>query len=394
MACYTVATTAVTILQTMSKPSLDSLSSQAIMHRCIQKVATGPEYSKDLRYDEAYHAMRIILDGEADPIQAGIYLIAMRMKRETDTENRASLQAIQDSMSPLDVAVDDLFVLSDAFDGWLRGLPVGAFVGPVLAACGIRSVAIGLESVGPKHGITPYRVLQAAGISVNVDMPTVKTQLEHADMGWAYSDQRHFCPALHALLPLRETIIKRPLITTLESLTRPYTASGKTHLMTGYVHKAYPPVYTSLARAAAYDSALVVRGVEGGITPSLLQAAKCYSYHDDGEDQLHTADPHALSLQSDKRCPPLPDDAPTVLNIQGEARVDATAAAMLAAEAGLAALNGKSGHAYDSLVYASALALWHVGKASTYSRAGELARHALDSGAALGHFKALQNHHS
>jgi len=39
---------------------------QNIMRQCIQKVATGPEYSKDLSFDEAYESMRAILAGDAD----------------------------------------------------------------------------------------------------------------------------------------------------------------------------------------------------------------------------------------------------------------------------------------------------------------------------------------
>ncbi|WP_308873702.1 hypothetical protein [Thiothrix subterranea] len=64
------------------------------MRQCIQKVATGPEYSKDLSYEDAYYAMRHILSGDADPVQVAVYFIALRMKRETDEENRRNLAGI------------------------------------------------------------------------------------------------------------------------------------------------------------------------------------------------------------------------------------------------------------------------------------------------------------
>ena len=53
------------------------------MRSYIQRIATGPEYSKDISFAEARDAMNHILDGSADPVQAGIFLIALRMKRET-----------------------------------------------------------------------------------------------------------------------------------------------------------------------------------------------------------------------------------------------------------------------------------------------------------------------
>ncbi|MEA3410214.1 MAG: hypothetical protein U9R74_01590 [Pseudomonadota bacterium] len=67
-----------------------------LINACIQKVATGPEYSKDIAFEEARDTMRLILGRRVDPVQAAVYLIALRMKRETDDENLGSLQAILD----------------------------------------------------------------------------------------------------------------------------------------------------------------------------------------------------------------------------------------------------------------------------------------------------------
>ena len=76
-----------------------------IIRRSIQKVATGPEYSKDLSYDEAYQMMTKILQGSVDPVQTAIILIALRMKRESDDENlgyyRQSLILVKDRLSML-----------------------------------------------------------------------------------------------------------------------------------------------------------------------------------------------------------------------------------------------------------------------------------------------------
>ena len=71
-----------------------NVSPNVAMRSYIQRVATGPEMSKDLSLEEAQHGMRLILDGEVDPVQAAIFLIALRMKRETRDENRGVLQAL------------------------------------------------------------------------------------------------------------------------------------------------------------------------------------------------------------------------------------------------------------------------------------------------------------
>ncbi|MDO6459703.1 anthranilate phosphoribosyltransferase [Granulosicoccaceae sp. 1_MG-2023] len=360
------------------------------LRACIGKVATGPDYSKDLDFDEAYAAMQHILSGKADPVQAGIYLIALRMKRETDTENLATLKAIQDNMTPLSVALDQLVDIADAYDGWVRGTNISAFVAPLLAACGLPALCSGVVSVGPKHGVNQHKQLKAAGIDVLMRPAQVKAALENPACGWAYLDQSVSCPALNALLPLREQMVKRPLLTTLETLTRPVQA-GRTHLWTGYVHKAYPPVYSTLAMAAGYDSALVVRGVEGGVLPSLQQSASTYrTFRDAGAMQHGESDPHALGLNHSRRCLPLPDGL--ARRDDGDTPVmDALAAA--AADAALAALQGAPGAARDSLIYGAALALWHCGVSASLEQAAADAAKALDDGSAYQRFCALRDSH-
>ena len=69
----------------------------ALMRSILQRIATGPELSKDISREEACAGMRCVLDGQVDPVQAGIFLIALRMKRETDDENRGLLEAVRET---------------------------------------------------------------------------------------------------------------------------------------------------------------------------------------------------------------------------------------------------------------------------------------------------------
>ena len=47
----------------------------------IQRIATGPELSKNISREEAKRTMTDILNGKIDPVQSAIFLIALRMKR-------------------------------------------------------------------------------------------------------------------------------------------------------------------------------------------------------------------------------------------------------------------------------------------------------------------------
>ena len=60
----------------------------------------------------------------------------------------------------------------------------------------------------------------------------------------------------------------------------------------------------------------------------------------------------------------------------------------MAADAGIAALNGTKGSIYDALVYSSAIALWHLKKYDDIKIAAGKVREVLDNGSALQHFNA------
>ena len=364
-----------------------------IFRESIQKVATGPEYSKNLNVEEARESMRMILEGKADPVRAAVFLIALRMKRETREENEGILQAIIDNATHATAQVDELVDIADPYDGYARCVPASAFVPVVLAAAGVPAVCHGAESIGPKFGATFRKVLGAAGVNVDLSVEAAAAQISDPNIGWAYVDQRAFSPALHNLVDLRERMIKRQVLTTVEVLVKPISALKKTHFMTGYVHKAYPPVYANLARMAGFDTALIIRGVEGGILPSLQQAGKMYYYHDMGAEQEVELDPTMMGTQQPSRAVPIPDGLAKAASQADEiaTEVDPQALAECAADYGLAALQGKSGATRDSLVYSAAMCLHHLKRYGSMPQAADAVRKVLDSGAALARFKAACN---
>ncbi|RMD71846.1 MAG: anthranilate phosphoribosyltransferase [Gammaproteobacteria bacterium] len=361
-----------------------------LMRQCIQKIATGPELSKDLSFEEARDATALILDEKVHPVQAGVFFIALRMKRETDDENRGVLQAVLDATDTQVAEVEEVVDLADPYDGFTKSLPASPFLPAVLAACGVPAVSHGLERVGPKFGATHRQVLRAAGIEVDLSPTQAAQRVSDPDTGWAYVDQKAFCPKLHRLVPLRTLIVKRPCLSTVEVLAGPVRGRQKTHLVTGYVHKPYPRVYALLARHAGFDSALLVRGVEGGIIPSLQQTGKVFFYHDRGEEQPMEVDPSALGIQQTVRAAPLPPDIPKAEGgDEITAAVDTHALAQAAAERGMAALRGEKGPTYDALVYGGALCLYHLRRHATLPEAAEAVRHVLDSGEAHRRFACL-----
>jgi len=362
---------------------------QLTMRSIIQRIATGPELSKDISQQEAHLGMKAILNNEVDPVQAAIFFIALRMKRETRDENKGVLDAIREATHAVTADVDEVLDIADPYDGYNRTLPASPFLAPLMAECGIASVSHGVDAVGPKFGVTHRHVLEAAGVNVDLSTEAAAGRLSNNGLGWAYVDQASYSPKLHDLVPLRSKIIKRQVITTVEVLTKPIAGKNKTHFMTGYVHKPYPPVYAMLARHVGFDTAVLVRGVEGGIIPSLRQPGKYFSYVDRGEEQGTDIAPSDVGISQSVRAVPLPEDLPKTTSGPDEIAiaVDIPDTAKAAAEAGMDALNGKLGPTYDSLVYSGAIVLNHLGRHNDLSSAADHVRSVLDSGKAAGRVK-------
>jgi anthranilate phosphoribosyltransferase len=354
-----------------------------LMRSIIQRIATGPELSKDISREEAHQATRAIIGRLIDPVHVAIFFIALRMKREATDEYRGVLDAVLETTQRVVAAVDEVVDIGDPYDGYNRCLPAAPFLGPVLAELGVHVVSHGLDHVGPKYGVTARHVLAAAGVPVDLAPEQAAARLADPNIGWTYIDQAQSNPGLHDLVPLRAQIIKRQVLTTVEVLSKPIAGRKKTHFITGFVHKPYPPIYADLARNAGFDTACIIRGVEGGVLPSLRQSGRYFQYHDMGAEIEAPVEPADMGINQEVRAVPLPG---TVATAGGEdeivAAIDIPATARAAAEAGMLALKGTKGAFYDSLVLGGAIVLHHVGKAGSLADAAEQIRAVLDSGKA------------
>lgn len=355
----------------------------------LRRIATGPEMSKDLTLDEARDGMSLILDRKVEPVQAAVFLIALRMKRESDDENRGILESLRDSTRSATAAVDDLADIADPYDGFTRHLPASPFLPALLSACGVPTVSHGCHQLGPKFGVTHRQVLAAAGTPVDCTPEEAAARTADPRIGWAYVDQKVYCPPLHDLSELRKMIVKRPCLSTLEKLSGPVRAKGRTHILIGYVHRGYERLLPLVARHAGYASALIIRGVEGGVIPSLNARVDCTAFHEGGPNRLVQLDPREAGIEATVRAVPLPNaEAMGVEESDDESgTVDAAAIAQAAATAGLSALAGQPGPTRDSLIYAAAVFLYHLRRFESVATAAAAARKALDSGATRERFQ-------
>jgi anthranilate phosphoribosyltransferase len=359
------------------------------MRSYLQLVATGPELSKSLDQDQAKDAISLILGGEVDPIQAAIFLIALRMKRETDAENIGALNGLIKYQQHAIVQCEEILAIADPFNGFVRGLPATPFLPAVLAAAGLPCYIHGVKQAGPKYGITANMVIAAADLSVERSVGEAASCLERDSAGWSYIDQSSYIPALHNLVELRDTMVKRTCISTLEVVLKPLSGIRRTHLLTGFVHKAYPPVYSALARHVGFDSAIIVRGVEGGCIPSLSQVSRYFGYHDSEDLALHKLSPKDAGVDQEVRAVPVPENMEQVMADASFQNTDQLLPVVNhVVDLGLDALTNRPGPMRDSLIYGGAISLRHTGFCSSLAEGVERIVQTLKSGEALARFNA------
>lgn len=355
------------------------------MYEVIQRVAVGPDRGRDISAKEAEGVMHAILQGDMDEVQIAVFLIALRMKRESLDECIGLFLAMQKSIAPVQADVEHLICLADPFDGYVRHLPMSPFLPPVLAACGMPALMHGVETVGPKHGITACKVYKLAGIAV--DLSSDKVAESVADFGWGYLDQSKYANALFSLNNLRDRIVKRTALTTLERLLMPIKARSHTHFVLGYVHKAYPQIYGAIAQLADYDSALLMKGVEGGLTPALNKPLRRYLFDPltikniDFKDS-ESVDQHkqviALNVWPDSKSAGQTTEAKGLQAVEDCLTL------------GIDVLSGKQCIARDSLCLAAGQILWAHKYSDDLNVAIEKAAESLDSGAAMSIFESLR----
>jgi len=348
-----------------------------LMREAIQDIAVGPDRGRDISAEHAEQVMQAILQGEIDEVQTAIFLIALRMKRETLAEFLGLFQALANNTESVVSAVNHVVSLADPFDGYLRNATVTPFIPMVLAANGLHAVMHGVESVGPKHGVTSHKVYKLAGAQTSLTPRQAADKL--AQVGTCYIDQKQYNSALFGLQDLRHRIVKRSALTTLERMLMPIKGRVSTKLVLGYVHKAYPDIYARVAFAAGFEHVLLLKGVEGGLAPALNKPLRRFAF--DGQ------------LPSDVDAAKQVVETPFTAQSPSAAQAMDThqPAAEQCLEQGLAVLNGAKGTARDSLSLACAQILNTYDQSLSFVDAVEKVQACLDNGSALERFNAFLN---
>jgi anthranilate phosphoribosyltransferase len=228
----------------------------------IKAVGTGPRGSRALTFDEARAATAALLAGEVSPVQAGAFLIAMRIKGETPAELAGVAQALRDAARS--VAPDHppggrpVVACAGAYDGMNETPHLSLAAAVLAAAAGARVVVHCGARLGPKRGTTPADVLVALGGPLRPKPAESLAMLERSDVAVVHAGAA--IPGWDALAVIRDEIGLRGPLHTAEKLV---DHLGATRFVVGHTHSSYRERILGALGLLGAQRSVAVRGMEG-----------------------------------------------------------------------------------------------------------------------------------
>ncbi len=224
----------------------------------IKILGKGKRGSRPLTQDEAYRAMKMMVNREVEPEQLGAFLMLMRIKEETCEELAGFVQAARESFNRPKTSIK-IDLDWSSYAGKRRHLPWFILSTLLLAENGIKVFMHG-SGGHTENRIYTETVLKALGIKCAESFEQSITQLE--TQHFSYLPLRYFCPVLYEMIELRSLMGLRSPVHTLVRLLNPLNA---THTIQGIFHPSYRDVHQQAALLIGQQNMAVLKG-EGGET--------------------------------------------------------------------------------------------------------------------------------
>ncbi|MCL4248921.1 MAG: anthranilate phosphoribosyltransferase [Anaerolineae bacterium] len=322
-----------------------------------------------LQLDEAEAVMNQIMSGSASDAQIGAYLMALRMKGETQDEITGSARAMRANAHKVTTNGDPADLLDTCGTGGDRSgtFNISTTVAFVAAGAGMKVAKHGNRAASSKCGSAD--VLGALGVNLDLTPDQVGDCINTVGIGFLFAPKLH--PAMKYAIGPRRELAMRTIFNILGPLTNP--AGARRQLMGVFAADLTDMLAHVLGQLGAV-SAMVVNGY-GGL------------------DELTTTGPNRVSHFHDNRVETFelhPQDygfrgANISELLGGEAQENA---AILRGVLDGSITDAKR----DVVILNASAALVAGGKANSLRTAIQQAADAIDSGAALQKLDALIGH--
>jgi anthranilate phosphoribosyltransferase len=316
-----------------------------------------------LSREEARAVMNEIMVGEATPAQIGGFLVALRLKGETADEIAGCAEAMREHVLQVRPKRDDLVDTAGTGGDAARTINISTAAALVAAAAGAGVAKHGNRAVSSASGSAD--VLEALGFRLELPPAEIERSIDQLGFGFLFAPTHH--PAMRHAAPVRQELAARTVFNVLGPLTNP--AGARAQVLGVYAPSLVRTIAEVLAQLGS-RRAFVVHGA-GGIDELSPAGPNLVCEVVDGEVREREIDPLELGVP---RCDPA--------DLRGGSPHDN-------AEAIRAVFRGENGGKRSAILLNAAGAVAAAGHAADLREGLEVARQALDSGAALERLDAL-----
>jgi len=322
----------------------------------IQEALVQLLEGRDLTFDEARDAMHEIMRGDATQAQIAGFLVALRAKGETAVEIAGCADAMREHVLPVHAERTDLVDTAGTGGDGKQTLNISTAAALVAAAAGAGVAKHGNRAASSLTGSAD--VLEALGFELELPPERIARSIDELGFGFMFAQAHH--PAMRHAAPVRRELGTRTVFNVLGPLTNP--ARARAQVVGVYSESLVRPIAEALVQLGA-QRAFVVHGA-GGIDELSPIGPSVVCEVVDGGVRERTIEPEALGI--------------------GSARLEELAGGSPAENA--AAIErvfaGEQGGKREAIVLNAAGAIAAAGHAENLLEGVELARRALDSGAA------------
>ncbi|SFC79241.1 anthranilate phosphoribosyltransferase [Polaromonas sp. OV174] len=337
-------------------PNSHKITPQQALQRTIEH--------REIFHDEMLHLMRLIMSGEMSPVMMAALITGLRVKKETIGEITAAAQVMREFSTKVHVADKTHLVdiVGTGGDG-SHTFNISTCAMFVAAAAGAKVSKHGGRSVSSSSGSAD--VVESLGIALTLSPEAIAQCIAEVGVGFMFAPNHH--PAMKNVAPVRKELGVRTIFNILGPLTNPADAPN---ILMGVFHQDLVGIQVRALQRLGAEHALVVYGKDGMDEVS-LGAATVVGELKSGEIteyEIHPED-FGLSMTSNRAL---------------RAESPAQSKAML-----LGVLDNQPGPARDIVMLNAGAALYAANVADSMQAGIQLARAALESGAAKARLQQL-----
>jgi len=304
------------------------------------------------------------MSGEMSPVMMAALITGLRVKKETIGEITAAAQVMREFSTKVEVADKTHLVdiVGTGGDG-SHTFNISTCSMFVAAAAGAKVSKHGGRSVSSKSGSAD--VLEALGLNINLSPAAIAQCIAEQGVGFMFAPNHH--PAMKNVGPVRRELGIKTIFNILGPLTNPADAPN---ILMGVFHADLVGIQVRALQRLGAEHAVVVYGRDG-LDEVSLGAATLVGELKDGEITEYEIHPEDFGL---------------VMSSNRALRVE-TAEQSMAMLRGV--LDNQAGPAKDIVAINAGVALYAANVAPTMVAGVELAKAAIESGAAKAKMEAL-----